>query len=155
MRLAAAQATAVTGPVRAAPRRPAAVAAALPRARAARMELEECLSEAEDWVFNTACEGAACWQPDGMEVVPATIGARVELPLALAHGNGHGAGAHSNGSGSGQLESTGSGTKAKHTPQNEGPMDQDALDAWRATSERVATGGKRRVPRGPAVSVGS
>lgn len=89
-------------------------------------------------MFNTACEGAACWQPDGMEAVPATIGARVELPPGLAQGTGTGSGAlpHSIGTsnGNGKLAGSRHGDGAAHKRQDEGPMDQDALDAWRATS---------------------
>ena len=93
---------------------------ALSHGASAAAELEDGLSEAEDWVFSTACEGAACWQPDGHESVPAALGASVPLPAALA-----GACAASNGNGSG----------AKRSSQDEGPMDQDALEAWHATSE--------------------
>ncbi|PRW21099.1 serine threonine- kinase [Chlorella sorokiniana] len=108
------------------------------------MELEECLSEAEDWVFNTACEGAACWQPNGMESVPATIGARVELPPALANGNGGGTMAHSNGNG--KLASSTNGNGTVHMHQDEGPMDQDALDAWRATMDIAQGDGGAGLP---------
>lgn len=99
------------------------------------MELEECPSEAEDWVFTTACEGAACWQPDGMEAVPATIGARVEMPPGLASSHGSASGvAHADGNRK-LAGAANNGNGAVHKPRDEGPMDQDALDAWRATSE--------------------
>lgn len=104
-------------------RRPAAMAAHLTVAsyvEASAEEAGEGLSDLEEWVFSSACEAAACWQAE------------------LAHGAG-GAVAGAVAPAAGAARST-NGGRATVKPDGDGPMDQDALEAWRhAGAERAPT----------------